>query len=114
MKAIRRQDTSARPWRAGEVGVRVLVRVTPKSARDAVDGMTQTAQGPALQVRVRAVAEDGAANTAVEWVVAQWLGLAKTRVRIARGAKSRIKTVDIAGATGELEALLAARIAALG
>jgi uncharacterized protein YggU (UPF0235/DUF167 family) len=91
----------------------VLARVTPRSSRDAVDGLTETAQGPALQVRVRAVAEDGAANAAVEWVVAQWLGLAKTRVRIARGSKSRVKTIDIAGAAGELEALLAARIAAL-
>ena len=75
--------------------------------------MVETAQGPALQVRVRAVAEDGAANAAVEWVVAQWLGLAKTRVRIARGSKSRIKTIDIAGPAGELDALLTARIAAL-
>ena len=104
---------AARPWRSSERGVSVLARVTPKSARDAVEGVAETAQGPALQVRVRAVAEDGAANAAVEWVVAQWLGLAKTRVRIARGSKSRIKTIDIDGTAGELEALLAARIAAL-
>jgi uncharacterized protein len=91
----------------------MLARVTPKSARDAVDGVVETAQGPAVQVRVRAVAEDGAANAAVEWVVAQWLGLAKTHVRIARGSKSRVKIVDIAGTAGELDALLVARIAAL-
>jgi len=104
---------ATRPWRASERGVSVLARVTPKSAKDAVEGMVETAQGPALQVRVRAVAEDGAANAAVEWVMAQWLGLGKTRVRIARGSKSRIKTIDIAGPAGELDALLTARIAAL-
>jgi uncharacterized protein len=93
--------------------VRLCARVTPKSARDAVDGVMQTAQGPALQIRVRAVAEEGEANRAVETIVAKWLGLAKTRVSIARGSRSRIKTIDIAGATGELEALLAARVAAL-
>jgi uncharacterized protein len=104
---------AARPWRVGNGCVSMLARVTPKSSRDAVDGLAQTAQGPAVQVRVRAIAEDGRANAAVEWVVAQWLGLAKTRVRVARGSKSRIKTIDISGPAGELEALLAARIAAL-
>ena len=104
---------AARPWRVSESGVSMLVRVTPKSRRDAVDGVTETAQGPAVQVRVRAVAEDGEANAAVEWVVAQWLGLGKTRVRIARGSKSRIKIIDIAGTAGELDALLRARVAAL-
>jgi uncharacterized protein (TIGR00251 family) len=103
----------ARPWRVSDDGVSLLVRVTPKAGRDAVDGVLETAQGPALQVRVRAAATDGEANAAVAWVVAQWLGLGKTRVRIARGSKSRIKKIDIAGATGELGPLLAARIAAL-
>jgi uncharacterized protein YggU (UPF0235/DUF167 family) len=105
--------SAARPWRASKTGVSLLVRVTPKSSRPAIDGVVETGQGSALQVRVREVAEDGAANAAVEWAVAQWLGLAKTRVRIARGGKSRIKTIDISGPSGELETLLAARIAAL-
>jgi uncharacterized protein YggU (UPF0235/DUF167 family) len=100
-------------WRASATGLRLLTRVTPKASRDSVDGVKQTAEGPALQVRVRAVPDKGAANAAVEGVVAQWLGLARSRVSIARGGKSRIKTVDIAGAAGELEALLAARLAAL-
>jgi len=104
----------ARPWRVSGEGLSLLVRVTPKAGRDAVDGILETAQGPAVQVRVRAAATEGEANAAVEWVVAQWLGLAKTRVRIARGSKSRIKRIDITGAAGELEPLLAARIAALG
>jgi uncharacterized protein YggU (UPF0235/DUF167 family) len=103
----------AHVWRASATGLRLLARVTPKSARDGVDGVMDTAAGPAIQVRVRAVPDKGEANAAVEGVVAQWLGLARSRVSIARGGKSRIKSVDIAGAVGELEALVAARLAAL-
>jgi hypothetical protein len=103
----------ARPWRSSDGGVRLLVRVAPRAGRDGIDGVVGTAQGPALQVRVRAPPADGEANAAVEWVVAQWLGLGKTRVRVARGSTSRIKIIDIAGPAGELDALLAARIAAL-
>lgn len=99
-------------WRAAKNGVSLLVRVTPKSARDGVDGMIDTAEGPALKVRVRAVAEDGQANRSVESVVAQWLGLAKTRVSVAQGGKARVKTLNVDGEPGELEALIAARVAA--
>jgi len=104
---------SPQAWRADKTGLRVLARVTPKSARDSIDGMMQTAEGPALKVRVRAVAENGQANRSVESVVAQWLGLARTRVTVAQGGKSRVKTLAIDGEPGELEPLIAARIAAL-
>src|SRR5262245_33921305 len=100
-------------WRLTKSGLKVLARVTPKSARDSVDGVMETADGPALKVRVRAVAEDGQANRSVESVVARWLGVAKTRVTVAQGGKSRVKTLDIEGGPGELEVLIAARIAAL-
>jgi uncharacterized protein len=104
---------SRQAWRAGRSGLRVLVRVTPKSARDGVGGIMQTPEGPALKVRVRAVAENGQANRSVETAVAQWLGLARTRVTVAQGGKSRIKTLDIDAAPEELEPLIAARVAAL-
>lgn len=100
-------------WRASRTGLRLLARVTPKSARDSVDGVMQTAEGPALKIRVRALAEDGRANRSVESVVAQWLGVAKTRVAVSGGGKSRIKTLDIGGKPDELEALIAARMATL-
>lgn len=101
------------PWRPSKTGVRMLARVTPKSAQDSIDGMMQTAEGIALKVRVRAVADKGEANRSVESVVAQWLGVAKTRVKVAAGSKSRVKTLDIDGAPDELEGLIAARVAAL-
>jgi uncharacterized protein len=99
-------------WRASKTGLSLVTRVTPKSAQDAVDGLVETAEGPALKVRVRAVAEDGLANRSVESVVAQWLGLAKSRVSVAQGAKSRVKTLNVHGEPGELENLIAARVAA--
>ena len=101
------------PWRVGAGGLAMLARVTPRARREGVGGVTATAQGPAIEVRGRAVAENGKANAAVESVVAQWLGLARTRVSVAQGAKSRVKTIAIAGTPGELEALLAARLAGL-
>jgi hypothetical protein len=93
--------------------VRLLVRVTPKSARDGVEGVAETAEGVALKVRVRAVAEDGKANRAVEQVLAGWLGVARTRVAVARGEASRVKTLFVSGETAALETLLAQRLAGL-
>lgn len=94
-----------------KAGVRLLARVTPKAANDRVDGLMETAQGAALKVRVRAAPEKGGANRAVEAVLARWLGLAKSRVRIAAGDKARIKTIEISGDPLELQALVKARMA---
>jgi uncharacterized protein (TIGR00251 family) len=102
-----------RPWRSGTAGIRVLVRVSPKSTREGVEGIVETAQGGALTVRVRAVAEKGEANRAVEKVIAQWIGVAKSSVAVAAGGKSRIKTVEIAGEPAKLAALIEAQIAKL-
>jgi uncharacterized protein (TIGR00251 family) len=104
---------SAQAWRIGASGLLVLARVTPKSARDGIEGIVDTPEGPALKVRVRAVAEDGKANRSVEAVIAQWLGVAKTRVTVAQGGKARLKTLGIDGRPEDLEPLIAARIAAL-
>lgn len=103
----------AQAWRTGKAGLRVLARVTPKSAQDRVEGLIETAEGPALKIRVRAVADKGEANRSVESVVARWLGVPKARVTVALGGKSRIKTLDIGGEPGELATLIAARVAAL-
>jgi uncharacterized protein YggU (UPF0235/DUF167 family) len=95
------------PWRANRSGVRLIVRVTPRAGRDEVHGLTETGQGQALAVRVRAAADKGEANRAVEMVVASWLGIAKS------GAKSRVKTLVIAGEPDRLGTLLKARLGEL-
>jgi uncharacterized protein YggU (UPF0235/DUF167 family) len=97
-------------WRPDRTGVKLLVRVTPKSAREGVDGLVETAHGSALTVRVRAAADKGEANRAVEMVVAEWLGVAKSSVAVSAGGKSRIKTLLIAGEPAQLGTVLAARV----
>jgi uncharacterized protein len=106
--------TAARkkPWRTRSDGIQVFVRVTPKSARDCVEGTTDSAEGPALKVRVRAVADKGEANRAVEAVVAAWLGVSKGSVSVGAGAKSRLKMLDVAGEPVALERLMRARLGA--
>ena len=106
-------EPSAQPWRPAKAGLLLAVRVTPKAARDGVDGLADTPEGPALRVRVRAVPDQGEANAAVETVVARWLGLPASQVVLARGHKSRVKMLEIDGEPGWLEELVAARVGAL-
>jgi uncharacterized protein len=100
----------AQPWSILADGVMIRVRVTPKSSRDDVGGIEATAQGPALKVRVRAVPDKGAANTAVTATLAEWLGVPKTTVTLVSGATARIKSVAIAGDGDDLRARLERRI----
>ena len=79
-------------------GVTLFVRLTPKSARDMIEGVEATDDGRAhLKARVRAVPEDGKANAALEKLLAKWLGIAARDVTIAAGATSRLKQVRISG-----------------
>ena len=88
----------------------MFVRVTPRSARDGVGGVTDGVDGPALKVRVRAIADKGAANRAVETVLADWLGIARSSVSVAAGGKSRLKALEVAGEPADLQRLLRARL----
>ncbi|HAL29470.1 MAG TPA: hypothetical protein DCP20_01995 [Coriobacteriia bacterium] len=75
--------------------MRIAVHVTPRSARDEVAGW----RGGELSVRVRAVPEDGKANTAVCAAVAKALGVPKSAVDVVRGGASRHKQVEVDGVT---------------
>jgi len=102
------------PWAAVAGGIRVRVRLTPKSGRNAVEGVEDTEEGLALKVRVRALPEDGAANRALVATLAGWLGVAKGSIEMTKGAKSRCKTLSVAGDAGELGSRIGARLATLG
>ena len=103
------------PWRIAAAGLRMLVRTTPKSARDGVDGLTETPQGPALAIKVRAVPDKGEANRAVERVVAEWLGVAKSSVAVSAGRQvARQDASRSAGDPARLAALIEARLSKLG
>ena len=78
--------------------MKLHVRLTPRAAADRVEGWeTDPAGRPVLRVRVRAAPVDGAANAALEALLARTLGVASARVRVARGGQSRLKVVEIEG-----------------
>lgn len=106
-------SATGKPWASAADGVRLRVRLTPKSSRDEVCGVEETAEGVALKVRVRAVPEDGKANAAAVEVVAKWLQVPKTTVALVAGGKSRIKSLAVGGRPAELESRLGERLAAL-
>jgi uncharacterized protein (TIGR00251 family) len=100
------------PWRYSAQGISVALRVTPRGGRDDIDGVETLAGGrTVIKVRVRAIAEDGAANRAVTELLAKALGVPKARVRILSGATSRLKQIAVDGDPAKLGETLRALIA---
>lgn len=92
-------------------GCSLLVRLTPKSSQDAVEGIEWLADGrTCLKVRVRAVPEKGKANAALVKLLASVLETPASSVEIGAGAKARLKTVHVAASAALIETRLAALI----
>lgn len=66
-------------------GAQIAVRVTPNARRESVEA------GPPLRISVTVVPEDGRATAAAQVLLARALGVARTRLVLIRGAKSRDK-----------------------
>jgi uncharacterized protein (TIGR00251 family) len=85
----------------------LAVRVTPRSAKP---GIGEWRVGPdgreELEVRVAEAPADGAANEAVEKLLAKALGISRSQIEIVSGAASRNKRLaipfDLAEARGRL------------
>lgn len=91
------------PIRMREDGIDLVVRLTPKSSVDALEGVAETADGNVhLKARVRAVPEKGAANAALEKLLAKALGVPASTVKVVAGGTARLKTVRITGDTAAL------------
>lgn len=89
--------------------MRVAVRLTPRGGRDRIEGWMEGVDGARfLKARVAAAPENGKANQALIRLLAKSFGVASSAVRIASGATSRIKIVEIDGDAGDLAARLAA------
>ncbi len=73
------------------------IKVQPKASRDQVVGYREGV----LQLRVTAPPDKGRANAAVVSLLAEALGVAKSRVRIIRGQTSRDKVVAVEALTPE-------------
>jgi uncharacterized protein (TIGR00251 family) len=90
--------SAAPAWVATPDGVVITVRLTPRGARDAIDGIETRADGSTvLKVRVRAIPSEGEANAALGRVLAKVLAVPPRDVEIVSGHTSRIKRVKISG-----------------
>ena len=72
--------------------MRLVVRVTPRAARDVIEGLD--ADGT-LRVRVTAAPADGAANAAVAKLLAKALALPGRDVVLISGATARQKLFEV-------------------
>lgn len=83
--------------------LRLRVRLTPKASRDAIGALETLADGSeVLLCRVRALPSEGAANAALEALVARTAGVGRTRVEVVSGHGARIKTVVVRDAAPDL------------
>lgn len=95
------------PWRVVAGGLSLMVRLTPRGGRDAIDGVERLADGRAvLKARVRAAASDGEANAALVQLVAKSLKVAPRQVSLVAGDTARIKRLEVAGTGPALAAAL--------
>ncbi|MFN3658233.1 MAG: DUF167 family protein [Pseudolabrys sp.] len=104
----------AAPWSLAAGGVTLVVRLTPKGGRDAIDGVETLSDGRAvLKARVRAAPSEGEANDALCRLLAKALGVAPRDVTLAAGATARVKRLTVAGdgptLVARLEKLLASK-----
>jgi uncharacterized protein YggU (UPF0235/DUF167 family) len=87
-----------------EAGAVVLaVRLTPRAARDEIDGVGALSDGRAVaQIRVRALPAGGAANAALDRQLENTFRAPKTAETIIDGHTARLKQVKVAGDTARL------------
>ena len=96
-----------RPWSVTPSGLVVVVRLTPKGGRDAIDGIETLSDGRmVLKMRVRAAPADGEANAALMSFLAKALDVARRTLTLAAGETARIKRIEIEGDGAALAARL--------
>ncbi|MCB2192204.1 MAG: YggU family protein [Deltaproteobacteria bacterium] len=74
-------------------GVSLAIRVAPRASRNELAGV----EAGVLKVRLTAPPVEGAANQALVKLLAKTLGVAKGKVRVVSGERSRNKRVLIQG-----------------
>lgn len=95
------------PYAAVEGGVRLVVRVMPRSSQNGIQGVLTDADGRvSLKVRLTAPPHDGEANEALIVFLAKILRMRKTDISIHSGQTSRFKVVHLAGSSTAIIARL--------
>ncbi|MCX7049941.1 MAG: DUF167 domain-containing protein [Candidatus Sumerlaeota bacterium] len=77
--------------------MQIAIHLQPGASRNAIEGVINGR----LRVRVQAPPVEGAANEAVCKLLAKAFDVAKSKVRVIRGDKSREKTIEISGLSGD-------------
>ncbi|MCP4937203.1 MAG: DUF167 domain-containing protein [bacterium] len=88
----------------------LFIKLTPNARRDEVLGTMAGADGLVLGAKVRAIADKGKANKALIALMSKWLGVAKSKIDLKSGSKSRIKTLAITGDSDELATLIVEKL----
>ena len=93
--------------------MRLSVRLTPRASADRIDGIVRDADGAAaLKVSVTTPPAENRANDALLQLLARQWRLPRRDLTLIAGAKSRNKTVHIAGDPDALLARLAPLVSA--
>lgn len=101
------------PWVTNATGISLRLRATPRSARNAIKGIIDLPDGPALTIAITAPPVDGAANVAIIATLAKALHIPKSAITVVSGATARIKRVEIFGEAAILETQLRAQLRAV-
>lgn len=81
---------------------RISVKVTPNAKQSEIIGWVEPVDGgQALRIKLKAPPVDGKANKELVRFLARILGVPKNAVSTLRGEKSRLKSVEIGGLSGE-------------
>jgi hypothetical protein len=75
----------------------LVVRVKPNAKKPGI-----SLDGDTVEIRVRALPIEGRANDAVRDALAEALGIPRSRITLARGARSKAKTWTIEGLSREV------------
>ena len=85
-------------WSPDPAGLRIAVRVTPRTSREAFGG----SGAEHFAARLTAPPVEGAANAALVQLVARSFGVPKRAVTLVAGDTSRIKRLRVEGDTAAL------------
>jgi len=102
------------PFTAVADGIRIRVRLTPKAARDRVQGIIRDADGvAALKATVTAPPEKGKANAALIKMLARAWRAPKSDLTLIAGHSDRRKVLHLAGDPDRLAAALTVWLAGI-
>ncbi len=73
--------------------VRLSARIHPRTSKNTL----RVIDVGEVEIWTTAPPADGKANDAVRRIVAEWLSVPISDVRVVSGAKSRLKTIDVTG-----------------